>query len=541
MKRFPLSLWLFALFIAALTSLPYMVGQFRTPDGWQFSGASAVPVGAQIDYNSHLAKMWQGYRGQFTYHLLFTHEPHPDLPVVQSFYLALGWLAHLLPLSLPLVYHLARFIFTVTLVLSLWLFSGRFFALPRERWLVVLFGTLASGWSWWLLFIDPIMTRTVAPIEFWLADAFNLFGAFQMPHFAAAMTLHIVTLLTFDDWVRADEAVHRSFLWFTLGLACLAILQPYSVLLFIPLLTLLTVYHLFSSKLLTWRRVLWVGIPCALHLGLVAYQYLVLNSDPIWRSFTEQNITASPLVSYYLLGYLPFIIPIVLGARRFMLESADDHWWMPLLWVALVAMLLYAPFPTQRRYLLGVQTPLAVMAAYGWSRAVLPRLSRSWRVLATVAYLLLASIGLLAILLVNVATLANPVSSTAFYQPDELQGFAWLRQNATPDAVVLTTFDTAGQGSGGRLVAALGQRVYLGHWIETADYQRKQSDIERFYQPTTTDSWRQQFLKETGITYIWYDESARALGNWQPFTAGYLQRVFESEHISILKVNPNGG
>ncbi len=541
MKRFPLSLWLFALFIAALTSLPYLVGQWRTPDGWQYSGASAVPVGAQIDYNSHLAKMWQGYRGQFTYRLLFTHEPHLDLPVVQSFYLALGWLARLTSLSLPLVYHLARFAFTLTLVLSLWAFARRVFTQPRERWLVILFGTLASGWSWWLLFIDPVMTRTVAPIEFWLADAFNLFGAFQMPHFAAAMTLHIVTLLTFDDWVRTDKTSQRNLLWLTLALAGLAILQPYSLLLFIPLLTLLAAYHLFSSRLLTWRRGLWLGIPFGLHLALVGYQYLALNSDPIWRSFTEQNITASPLVTYYLLGYLPFIIPILLGARRFMLESADDRWWMPLLWVALVAMLLYAPFPTQRRYLLGVQTPLAVMAAYGWSRAVLPRLSRSWRGLATAVYLLLASIGLLAILLVNIAALANPVSNAAFYQPGEMQAFAWLRQNATPDDVVLTTFDAAGQGSGGRLVAALGQHVYLGHWIETADYLRKQADVERFYQPATTDSWRQQFLKETGIAYIWYDESARALGSWQPSAAGYLQPVFESDSISLLKVILNGG
>src|SRR5512145_1005975 len=157
MRRFPVSVWLFALALAAFTSLPYVVGGLSAPQGWQYSGAAAIPNGSQVDYNSHLAKMWQGSWGQWDYHLLFTHEAHPGLPLVQGFYVALGALANLTPFSLPAVYHLARFGLTVGLVLAIWAFAAHYFEKPRERWLATLFGTIVAGWSWLLLVFDPAM------------------------------------------------------------------------------------------------------------------------------------------------------------------------------------------------------------------------------------------------------------------------------------------------------------------------------------------------------------------------------------------------
>lgn len=241
-------------------------------------------------------------------------------------------------------------------------------------------------------------------------------------------------------------------------------MQPYGILLIIPLLVLLTSYHMFGAKRLNWRKAAWLVVPFGIHSALVLYQYVALNSDPVWASFTAQNITLSPSVTYYLLGYLPFLIPIAFGFRLFMLDKADDRWWMPIIWVALVAMLLYAPFPTQRRYLLGVQTPLAVMAAYGWVRGILPRFKMRRRPLVSIVYFAVAAIALIGIIAVNVIALTDPEkSATAFYQPDEVAGFDWLKQNAAPDDLLLTTFDPSGAGSGGKIVAATGMRVFIGH------------------------------------------------------------------------------
>jgi hypothetical protein len=532
MKRFPSMVWLFALVIACVTSLPYLLGELNTPAGWQYSGIAASPSGIQVDYPSHFAKMWQGSRGQWDYHLLFTHEAHPGLPLVQGFYVALGALARITPFSLPLVFHFARFVLTGSMVLAIWTFACRFFEKGSERWLGLLFGTVAVGWSWWLLFLNRDMTEAVAPIEFWLVDAFNVLGAFYMPHFAAAIILQIVVVLAFDDWVR--QRGNGRLVVLTLALAAEAVIQPYSILLLLPLLFVLTAYHVFSAKRLLFRRALLLLIPFGAHSALVLYQYFALNSDPVWVSFAAQNQTLSPDVIYYLLGYLPFIIPMALGLRVFLLDKADDRWWLPIIWVALVAMLLYAPFPTQRRYLLGVQTPLAVMAAYGWSRAILARFRLQRRPLVSILYLSVAAVALVGMIAANGFALTNPSKNTSvFYQPDELKGFEWLRQQNRPDDLVLATFDQDGKGNGGHIVAATGQRVFIGHWIETANFEEKTGQIKQFYAMNTPDSWRRDFLKDIKAVYIWYDESARQLGDWDPVQADYLQAVFSSATVTI--------
>src|SRR5262249_42488593 len=145
MKAFPRSVWLFAVFLAVITSLPYIVGVVSTPDGWQYSGAPSVPIGVAVDYNSHLAKMWQGSRGEWDYRLLFTHESHRGIFPVQGFYVALGALADVTPFSLPLVYHIARFALTLCMVLAIWTFVCRFFDKASERWLALLFAAIVGG------------------------------------------------------------------------------------------------------------------------------------------------------------------------------------------------------------------------------------------------------------------------------------------------------------------------------------------------------------------------------------------------------------
>jgi hypothetical protein len=490
---------------------------------------------------SHLAKMWQGYRGEWAYRLPFTHEAHPGLPLVQGFYVGLGALARLTPFSLPLAYHLARFVLTAGMALALWVLACRFFDQARERWLALLFGTLAAGWSWLLLILSPAQTAEVAPIEFWLLDAFNLLGAAFMPHFAAAVILQIIIALTFAAWVQAPD--RRTLLALTLALAASSLVQPYGALLFGPLLALLAAYQVFGARRLSLRRAPALLLPAGVYAALTLYQYMVISGDPVWAAFADQNRTLSPPVTYYLLGYLPFILPMAAGLRVFLLDRSDDRWWLPLLWVALVAMLLYAPFPTQRRYLLGVQTPLALMAAYGWARAVLPLVRAGLRRLVTAAYLGLAGAALLVLILANTTALLSPaMQPEVFLDADEAAAMDWMRRETAADALVLTTFDWNAEGSGGRVAGLTGRRVYLGHWIETIDFDTKIADLRRFYDPAADDTWRRALLADAGIAYIWYDHTARTLGRWDPGAAGYLQAVFSSgadeRMVTIFAVRP---
>ena len=102
--------------------------------------------------------------------------------------------------------------------------------------------------------------------------------------------------------------------------------------------------------------------------------------------------------------------------------------------------------------------------------------------------------------------------------------------------MILTTFDRSGHGSGGRVVAATGQRVFAGHWIETAFLDEKVAQLQQFFDPGTSDSWRRDFLNEIGATLVWYDEYSKALGDWNPAEAAYLEAVFESDLVTIYRI-----
>jgi hypothetical protein len=536
MRSFPRGVWIFALALATVTSLPYVVGWLSTPDGWAYSGAAAIPKSATLDYASYLGNMWQGERGHWDYRFSFTHEEHAGIPLIKWVYYGLGHVAGVTGLSLPLIFHVARFVFTACFGLALWVFSGWFFAETSTRWVCMVFATIVSGWSWLLLWLAPGMTGRISPIEFWLGDAFNLFGAFLSLHFVLAIILQIVVILVYERWSR--EGDRRYLLALTIILPAQSFIQPYLIVLLGSLIGILTLYRVFVTHRIALRRALWLGLPLGVYAGTTLYQLLAMRADPIWSDFVEQNKTLSPPVVYYVLGYLPLLIPAGLGLRRLLRDDhQDDRWLLPLIWIGLVMLLLYAPLPTQRRYLLGVQTPLTLLATYGWVHVVLPAFGPRWRPLVTIVYVQFGAIALLLIVLGNVVALARPHSyDYPFFQPDERTAFRWLEHTARPDEVVFTTQDTEGNGSGSRLVAALGQQVFIGHWIETIDFADKIEQVEKFYDPATPDSWRIQLLSDSHAHFVWYDQYARELGTWNPAEADYLEIGFESGQVTVFRV-----
>lgn len=531
----PWQIWAFGLILAVAVTLPTFVGAARTPEGWAFTAAPAVPGGMRWDYNAQMARMWQGFEPtDALFKLPVTHEHHRAIPLVQSFYVALGLIGRVVPLSLPALYHVARFLLTLALVPVLWVFSGRFFEDRFGRWLGVLFATVVGGWSWVLLALAPGLTAQVSPIEFWLVDAFNLLSALYLPHFTAAIILQITTVLLVDAWIRWASGLHLIAL--TLVLAALSLIQPYVV----PLTALLVggmALHALINKQLRFHQALWLGIPIGVHGALSLYQYLAMRSDPIWRSFVAQNQTLSPAPIYYLTGYLPLLLPIALGVLVARRCYAPRRYFVPILWVIAVLCLLYLPLPTQRRYLMGVQSPLAILAAQGWLCGVLPRFAARRRPLITIVYLVFGSIALVLMIWSSIRA-SHPAETPGLYlSPGERQALAWLDGHAERDELVITVSSDSDPGSGGLLASAVGQRVFIGHWIETANFSAKIDMLDRFYDASVADDWRREFLADTGASLIWYDAHARAVGSWNPASAPYLTQVYATDEVSIFRVD----
>lgn len=528
MSRIPRAVWLFALIFALAALLPYAVGYLNAPPGGAFTGNALEQT--RVDANSHFAKMQLGLRGEWLLHIQFTPEDHPGA-LIQPLYLLLGNLARLFGLSIDVVYHAARFAGAFGMVVVIWLFVARFLDSPRARWTAFLLATVTGGAGWLLYLLAPAQTANLAPIEFWLFDAYTFLTALIFPHFPLTAALLVGLLLAFDSWLRAPTWKLAALM---AGLSLpLGWMQPFGLLLTGLVIAMLALWALMRGRLRWQQGVMLVPVALA-HTIPVVYHAAALASHPVWRSYTAQNITLSPPPVYYLFGYAWLLAPAIPGLFH-LWRARDERLLLPVVWTLLTVTLVYAPLQMQRRYLMGVQVPLAVLAAVGLEQAAQwwaarGGSARRWRLLLTAGLLLSAMSHVL--LLASTILTVNPASRPLlFLTADELDALAWLRAQP-PETVALAAFS-----SGGRIPAYTGRRVYLGHWIETMDFPARQRRVQAFFDPAgMSDSERLALLQENGVDVVWYDAAARALGSWSPDKADFLRPAFVSGGVTIYEV-----
>ncbi len=532
--RLPRRAWLVIGLLVIAANLPYMVGALNAPEGGAFSGNAFAQT--HVDYNSQLARMQHGLRGQWGMTLLFTPEEHPP-QLVQPFYTGLGQFARLTGLSLVAVYHLGRLAGMILMWWAIWQFMARTLLEERLRWWAFLLATVVGGLGWVLYLIAPAQAADLAPIEFWLLDAYTLLAALTFPHFPFAVATLIGYALLLDRWLARPG--WRLGLGLALLSAAIGLLQPFDLLLTALLTAVLAIFH-WGRGQISIRQGLGLIPAAAVHAGLVIYYAAAFESHPVWRAFTAQNLTLSPPPIYYLLGYAWLLIPAGMGlaalwrARDGRLLLPRERLLLPVMWVLLVVLLVYAPLGMQRRFLMGVQVPLAALAALGLEdlrRRWAVRPTR-WRLLMTGGLALAAVTHLLFIL--SAVMLANPEDRPQlFLDADALAAHDWLRDQPD-DAVIFSTFET-----GGPVAGFTGRRVFIGHWIETMDFAAREAQTHAFFTAgAMTDAERLALLQAHGITHVWLDESSAALGAWLLEEAAFLRLAFESDAVRIYEVIP---
>jgi hypothetical protein len=528
-----------ALVILAVSCLPYVVGYLATPPDRVFGGFLLD----EIDSNTYLAKMQQGARGQWTAMLLHTPEDHPAL-ILYLFYLALGHLAAWLELPLILVYHVARIVCGLVLLVSLYLFLSLFLAERRTRWVAYLLAAVGSGLGWLIAAIAGNLTLGgISPIDFWLMEAYVFFTLFLFPQSALAMGL-LLGVLGGMTLYFALGGGWRPWL-FALGCGmALALLNPYVLVVAGVVLSGYWLAVWIARRRLPWREALALGGMGLLLAPPMIYYALQFNSHPVWRSFLAQDVVPSPPVWYYLVGY-GLIFLLALPGAWFVLRHPDERQLLLVAWPAMALLAVYVPLSGQRRMIFGAVIPFSALAAIGLVGVVVPWVQRSrpaeW--LAVRGYsrerlgrvLIALTIALASIS--NLFLVASSTLSATLGHPDVTQplaveeAIAWLGERSTPDDVILSSYRV-----GNIIPARIGRRVVWGHWDETAFYDEKKADVAAFFDTTTVDSERQAILRRYGVDYVFYGPSEQELGGFEPSTEDDLKEVYRSRGVLIYHV-----
>lgn len=510
-----------ALVLLALSSLPTWAGYASQDADRSFIGI----FDDHPDFSLHIAMMQTGIQGDWSYQIRFTTEEQKPV-VMKMFYVALGHVSRLLNLPPETTYHLFRWIFGYTALLSIFLLCRHVLEKRMLYWSAFFLAALGSGVGWIQMLAGPVTVQT-APIDFGLIDAYVFYSIAVFPHFAFQLTLITLSLLFYLQFLESHQWGWIAAIVFACFLVQLV--NPVSLFVMDVALFIITLVWSLRDKQIYASHWLALLVTALAQVPLLAYNLVILTRDPVWSQFSTQNVTLSPDPLYTLMGFglfWPFALVGVINAIR-----RRDAALLGLAGWAIAAFLFaYLPFNIQRRFLLGVTIPLAVLAVCGLQAAVNALLEkreslRSHLGSFYLAYVLLASISTLYLALGGALYMKTRPES--FFYPASLNPvFTFLKENGNVDDVILGNIQTS-------LLAAqkTGLKVYSGHSMETLHYEQKTQDVIQAYKTNYSGS-NVSALPVNWVIYGPYEQAVAP--NFNP--GQNLEEVYQNEDVTLYRV-----
>lgn len=520
-------IWGFALLIMGFTALPYLLGYARQGEDWRYSG---FLFGVE-DGHSYIGKMLRGSQGEWLFRT--SYSPFPQRGVFMYFpYLLLGKLASPPGQHEQLValYHLFRLAGGIALVFSTYAFLAIFIherALRRFGTALVILG---GGLGWLNVVGAGGLWGGDMPLDFYSPEAFGFLMIFGLPHLAAARALALWGLRNYmihsDQKFSLGNVFKTGLIWIGVWL-----LQPIHIMVVWSVVGAHLVMTWFwqthrghSAEWPRWQQYLkhglWIG---AFSAPLIVYTFLSFISDPILSNWEVQNQLNSPPFHHYLLAYALLLLPASIGVGL-ILRKIPWTASLILAWALLAPILVYLPVSIQRRLIEGFWIAIVILALF-WienrGKAV-----RKW----APAWLSLSFLTTMMIYLGSLITVWNP--RVPLYRPaQEIEVFDSLAKNTGANDVVLASFESSNP-----LPAWAPVRVVTGHGPEGHASTEMREDVGRFYSAGMTEAERAVFLREFGVSYVFWGPNERSLGEWDPRKAAYLTPAIEKGPYLLLRL-----
>ncbi|KAA3665487.1 MAG: hypothetical protein DWQ04_00370, partial [Chloroflexi bacterium] len=395
------------------------------------------------------------------------------------------------------------------------------------------------------------------PVDFKQPGAHIFFTAMTFPHITIGTACILVSMWTLHKLTINNQqsdsqfTIHYSLfiILFISNLSNLLLGIAYPFLLYLVIgtavLTWLTLT--LQSQTILWKQGVILASTFILPAPLYLYYAYTLQTNAVFAAWDAQAGTPSAPWPHYLIAFGPYLL--LAGILWWKRPSSRKQYLIFWCWLVVVAILLYAPLNPQRRFLQGIHVPLSILAMLGLIDVIIPWLTQTniWQRITTLPRYetpkmvqLLLVLFLLWMSVSNLYLWADVTRMAVFVQPyplfrltDEADAAAWLRTNAPQSAIVLGDLQT-----GNYIAARSGQRVILGHWAETVDYEIKTTIVTQFFAADTSNTWRLNQLNTYQIDYVWYGPREKKIGAFDPANANYLMPIYANGRITIYAVQP---
>jgi hypothetical protein len=415
------------------------------------------------------------------------------------------------------------------LLATIYSFVSRILVDVPTRRLAWLLTAVGSGLGWLLTLLGATHWLGSLPLDFWVPEAYVFLVLYSLPHLALA---EIALLWTFLLLVEAfqDRSPGRAI---GAGLCALimTIIVPFYPLVLVAILGIFFLILTLHRRQVPWQEIGLAALAGLFSVPVVVYSLWLTSTQPVYRTWANQLQILSPHPLHYLLGYAPLLIPAVWGLKALLrgqyrnLGSLTPYsWWLVFAWLIAAPILVYLPFLSQRRLIVLVQVPLALLAALG---------VRSWfegKPWMQAAYVSIAGLSSVLLVFGSLGTVHEP-TRPIFHPSAEIAALEWLGSYAEIDSKLLASFQV------GNIAPARAElRAFAGHGPETLHSEAKIDMIRRFFQPSTDAEWRISLLRDYEVDYVFYGPLERTLGDWDPTTAQYLETIYDELGYTIYAV-----
>ena len=252
---------------------------------------------------------------------------------------------------------------------------------------------------------------------------------------------------------------------------------------------------------------------------------LYQNSDGL-SQYNKQVILLTPPVLNVLAGYGILTPLAIYGIIKGKVEDSGRY--LLILWAILLAILIYMPFPFQRRLLETFHLPIAISASLVFFNLNFKNIFSKFLL---IIFLIILSAGNIYLTNFSIKTIASDTADSYSHHiyAQDMEGLLWVKENSSRDDMILANFYYSNIIPG-----ITGRYVFSGHLYNTVDARDKTAQIERFMEGTK--SLRKEFVEKNKPKFIF-------LGKVDPYNSfrdslikdGFVP-AWEKDGVTILEV-----
>jgi hypothetical protein len=545
-----LSEWRFVagtiLVLLVFTTIPYVYAYLSTPADKQFMGLT-LNVPDHMQYFSWMREL--------THSNLSANKltPEPNAPI---FFNLLWWglarLSLLLGINYLGIYQILRIVSTVLFLILSYRLCAWFLEDRLQRRTAFLIIALTSGFGWVLVLLKYTLTggELIYPNYVYIAEANTFLGVMSYPHFIAAALYILVFYI-----VLQGERVEQLRYSVAAGLVALFFGWQHAY-------DLALVYGVLGGyillKFLRDRRIPWYLIKSSIIIGVISwwpalYSVILTTLDPLWSEvlaqFSNVEIYSPPPHHLpILLGFAFLLALFTLVRQNFVyFQELNNNDLFIAAWFVSNFFLIYIPTDFQIHMLNGWQVPIAILAAQGLFRYIIPWVERAYKLRVgkmgqiRTAYpdfrRIVAYSFVLMILPTNLYLWSWRILDLSqhdypyYLYNEEVGALEWLEKQPGMDSVVFSSL-TFGQ----YVPALTGKHAFLAHWAQTVDFYSKGDMVNEFYDSETDNTRRLAILQAYNVKYVIYGPAERLLGEADFAKSAFLEEVFSSSKVQIFEV-----